>query len=217
MTRDRLIQTALLASVGLNLFLVGTIVPRWFHHMPPGGHPMQGPDMPGPGPEGFDKMGDRGPGGPGGPGGPADVFRRALDKLPEADATILKAHFGENFETLAEKGKEMRKRVDRIRELIRAEPFDAAALRTAFEAAASDRATFETEQMEAFLTVLGKLSPEARKLLAELPPPRLMVGNDGPGPMPHDGQRPDKGPPGGIPMDRDRGPMELPPPPPDGK
>lgn len=191
MNRDRLIQTALLASVGLNLFLLGTMVPRWLGPKPPPGNKivMMGPD---------------------GPGGPLFAMHRMMDDLPEADAKILREHFGSDMEKLAEKAKTFRDRIDRLRDLMRAEPFDAAALRTELESAAADRLTMEKAQTDRIIEVLGKLSPEGRRRLADMRPPRMMInerrmhGGHGEMDMPP--------PPGGIPLDPDRAPMAAPPP-----
>lgn len=199
MNRDRLIKTALLASVGLNLFLAGTIVPRWLSPKPPHDRPMAGP-------EAF---------GPGGGGGAFFAMRRMIDDLPPADAAILNEHFGSDVEKLKEMGKSLRDRIDRLRALVKADPFDPAALRTEMEKAMADRDAFERSQMESVIEALGKLSPEGRKKLAEMPPPRMLGERHGIGPGGPGGP-----PPGGIPMDPDRGPMNIPsdgpPPPPPG-
>jgi uncharacterized membrane protein len=193
MNRDRLIQTALLASVGLNLFLLGTMVPRWLGPKPPHG----------------DKIVMMGPDGPGGPGGPLFAMHRMMDDLPEADAKILKEHFGSDMEKLMEKAKSFRGRIDRLRDLMRADPFDAAALRAELDSVAADRLTMEKAQTDRIIEVLGKLSPEGRRRLADMRPPRLMINerrmHGGPDMPP---------PPGGIPLDPDRAPMAAPPPPP---
>lgn len=191
MNRDRLIQTALLASVGLNLFLLGTMVPRWLGPKPPFG----------------DKVVMMGLEGPGGPGGALFAMHRMMDDLPEADAKILKEHFGSDMEKLAEKAKTFRDRIDRLRDLMRAEPFDAAALRAELDKAAADRLGMEKGQTDRIIEVLGKLSPEARRRLAEMRPPRMI----------HNGGRMHGGPdmpppPGGILLDPDRAPMAAPPP-----
>lgn len=195
MNRDRLIQTALLASVGLNLFLVGTMVPRWLGPKPPHG----------------DKMMMVGPEGPGGLGGPFFAMRRMIDDLPEADAKILKDHFGSDMERFADKAKSFRDRIDRLRDLMRADPFDAAALRAELESTAAERQGMEQAQTDAIVEVLGKLSPEGRRRLAEIRAPRMMIDErrmDRPPPPP---------PPGGIPLDPGRAPMAAPPPPPPGE
>ncbi|MFY8095235.1 MAG: periplasmic heavy metal sensor [Niveispirillum sp.] len=200
MNRQRLIQTALLASVGLNLFLVGTMVPRWLGPKPPHGERMVmiGPD---------------GPGGPGGFGGPLFAMRRMVDDLPEADAKILRDHFGSDMDLFAEKAKSFRYRIDRLRDLMRADPFDPVALRTELENAAAERQSMEKAQTDSIIEVLGKLSPEGRRRLAEMRPPRILInerhlqgGPDLPPP-----------PPGGIPLDPDRAPLAAPPPPPPGE
>lgn len=194
MTRDRLIQTALLASVGLNLFLLGTMVPRWL----------------GPKPPFADKMVMMGPDGPGGPGGPLFAMHRMMDDLPEADAKILKEHFGSDMEKMMEKAKSFRDRIDRLRDLMRADPFDSVALRTELESAAADRQTMEKAQTDRIIEVLGKLSPEGRRRLAEMRPPRMMINER----RMHGGPDIRPPPPGGIPLDPDRAPMAAPPPPP---
>lgn len=195
MNRDRLIQTALLASVGLNLFLLGTMVPRWLGPKPPFG----------------DKMVMMGPDGPGGPGGPLFAMHRMMDDLPEADAKILKEHFGSDMEKMMDKAKLFRDRIDRLRDLMRADPFDPVALRTELESTAADRQTMEKAQTDRIIEVLGKLSPEGRRRLAEMRPPRMMINER----RMHGGPEMRPPPPGGIPLDPDRAPMAAPPPPPE--
>lgn len=199
MNRQRLLQTALLASVGLNLFLVGTLVPRWLGPKPPHGERMG-------------MMGPEGLGGPGGAGGPLFAMRRMLDDLPDADAKILKDHFGSDMEKFTDKAKSFRDRIDRLRDLMRADPFDPVALRAELESAAAERQSMEKAQTDSIIDVLGKLSPEGRRRLAEMRPPRMMVNDrrmHGGLDMPP--------PPGGIPLDPDRAPMAAPPPPPPGE
>lgn len=196
MNRQRLFQTALLASVGLNLFLVGTMVPRWLGPKPPHGERMG-------------MMGPEGPGGPGGFGGPLFAMRRMLNDLPEADAKILKDHFGSDMEKFNDKAKSFRDRIDRLRDLMRADPFNPVALRVELESAAAERQSMEKAQTDSIIDLLGKLSPEGRRRLAEMRPPRMMIDER----HPHGG--PDlPPPPGGIPLDPDRAPMAAPPPPP---
>lgn len=189
MNRNRLIQTALLASVGLNLFLLGTQVPRWLAPAPP--HPphmmVDGPD----GPPGF--------------GGPMIVLRRKMDDLPPADAAILRDHFEGDMEKFVERAKMFRDRIDRLRDLMQADPFDAAALRTELEKAAAERQALERGQTDTVIAVLEKLSPEGRRRLAEMRGPRLLM-NEGPG-----GRGPGMPPPGAIPFDPARAPMAAPP------
>jgi uncharacterized membrane protein len=196
MNRDRLITTALLASVGLNLFLVGTLVPRWLGPKPPQG----------------DKMIMAGPEGPGGvgPGGPFFAMRRMMDDLPEADARILKDHFGSDMQNFADKANSFRERIDRLRDLMRADPFDPVALRAALEDAAVERQGIEKAQTDSIIEVLGKLSPEGRRRLAEMRAPRIMMNER----RMHGGPDFPPPPPGGIPLDSGRAPLAAPPPPP---
>ncbi len=200
MTRQRLIQTALLASVGLNLFLVGTMVPRWLAPKPPHGERMG-------------MIGPEGPGGAGGFGGPLFAMRRMLDDLPEADAAILKDHFGTDMERFTDKAKSFRDRIDKLRDLMQADPFDPVALRTELESAAAERQAMEKAQTDSIIEVLGKLSPEGRRRLAEMRPARMMINER----RLHGGPDVPPPPPGGIPLDRERAPMAAPPPPPPGE
>ncbi|OYQ36496.1 hypothetical protein CHU95_04545 [Niveispirillum lacus] len=193
MNRDRLLQTALLASVGLNLFLLGTMVPRWL----------------GPKSTHGDKMVMMAPDGPGSPGGPLFAMHRMMDDLPEADAKILKEHFGSDMEKFMVKARSFRDRIDRLRDLVRAEPFDPVALRAELESAAAERQSLEKAQTDRIIDVLGKLSPEARRRLAEMRPPRLLINERR---MHSDPDLPPP-PPGGIALDPDRAPMAAPPPP----
>lgn len=197
MTRDRFIQTALLASIGLNLFLLGTLVPGWLGH-----GRDKGPGFPGPiaqrmmMPPGGPDMGPLG--GPG--GGPFMIIRRLANELPPADAAILNEHFEAGTTRLTGQMESFRDHVDRARALLRADPFDADALRAELRDASAKRQSLDQDMMEAMIGLLSKLSPEGRRRLAEMRPMR--GGWGGPGmPMP-----------GGIPLDPAGGPVMAPPP-----
>lgn len=182
MTRARLLQTTLLASVGLNLFLLGVMVPGWLgHHGPP--PPMM----------------QQGPGGPSGPGpmGPIGaLLREAASRLPDADAALLREHLKERSGDLRAVAEDFENHVEKVRELMRAEPFDPDALAVALTAMAERRVTEDAKQMQSLVALLSRMSPEGRQVLADFrfQHPLMMKGDRT----------------GAIPYDRERGPMPPP-------
>lgn len=190
------LRAILLGSVGLNLFLLGTLVPGW----------LQGPP-------------DRPPhdrlvaGMPGGPDGPLGIVRRIADDLPPADAEILRGAFDPASDDFRRLMQGMRQELEQLRAIIGKEPFDEAALRTALTEATAARARFETTQQERLATAIARMSPEGRKRMAEWRGP-LRLPLRGPGGPDMLLLRDGTGGPGAIPLAPGDGP--LPPPPPKG-
>ncbi len=191
-----LTRALLLGSVGLNLFLLGTLVPGWLHRPP-----------------------ERPPhdrllvGGPGGPDGPLGIVRRIADDLPPADAEILRGAFDPASDDFRQLMQGMRQELEQLRSIIGREPFDEAALRKALAEATAARTRFETTQQERLATAIARMSPEGRKRMAEWKGP-IRMPLRGPGPGGPDMLMLRDGGPGAIPMAPGEGP--LPPPPPKG-
>ncbi|WP_114393184.1 periplasmic heavy metal sensor [Oleisolibacter albus] len=187
-------RLALLGSVGLNLFLIGTLVPGWLHPRPD--HPPVMAERLPPGME-----------------GPLSAVRRLAEELSPEDAAILRQAFSpdqEKFRTMIEA---IRTGIDSTREILKAEPFDEAAFRKALADVNAVRDRFEANQQEILATAVAQLSPEGRKRMAEwkIPVP------GGAGRMgPQGGRLLEGGGPGGIPFDHDRAPLSGPGPRPDG-
>lgn len=192
MSGPNLLRTALLGSVGLNLFLLGMLVPDWLGlNRPP-------------------------PGGPGGPGmiaamsGPARdmmLLRQSLNELPPADADILRDVLEKGGNRFRLAGLEVRGQFETMLELVKANPFDPPALQAAFEQLSAKRDAFDRARVAEVVEALAKMSPEGRRKLAESRFSRRLVEGGGAEGGPGDGMGPH---PGAIPFNRDR--MVNPPP-----
>lgn len=185
MSGQNLLRTALLGSVGLNLFLLGMLVPDWL------GHSRQ----PGPGPGG--------PGIIGAMSGPARdlmLLRQSLNDLPPADADILRDLLEKGGNRFRLAGPEVRGQFETMLELVKADPFDAPALLAAFEQLSAKRDALDRARVAEIVEALAKMSLEGRRKLAESRFSRRFVDGGGA-----------EGEPGAIPLNRDR--MVNPPPP----
>jgi uncharacterized membrane protein len=193
MSGQNLLRTALLGSVGLNLFLLGVLVPGWLGHnrLPAGMH--AGPGAMGPGPA-RDMM----------------LLRQAIDDLPPADAEILRNLLDKGQRQFSKVGDDVRDQFETMLELIKADPLDSKALLAEFDKLSATRDAFDRARVGEVVEALSKMSVEGRRKLAESRFSRRIV--DG-GPLGPEGGPPDEmGPrPGGIPFNRDR--MVNPPPP----
>lgn len=158
------LAVALLASVGGNVFLGGYLAGRGAFSGPPGLH--GGP--------------------PGPPMRPDEFFERLAERLPAADAAILRRFAAENRDAFERDDAQRRDFPRRLRAALTAEPFDAAA----FEKLLADHDA-AIQQAHAVLrqriaAAAASLSPEARRVLAESPLP---------GPPPPPGPPPGPPPP----------------------
>ncbi|WP_029012360.1 periplasmic heavy metal sensor [Niveispirillum irakense] len=189
MSNSRILQTVLLASVGLNLFLLGVMVPGWLGHR--GGPPPM--DRNGPG--GPVHGGMPGPG-PGPMGSAFMLFHQAAERLPPADAALLRDHLEKVPDQMRERIDQMGSHIEKVRQLMQADPFDADALTAALTEMADWRAAEDKEQMAGLSAIMAQMSPEGRRILAEIRMP----------PLRSEARR------GAIPFDRERGPMAGPPP-----
>ncbi len=197
MSGQNLLRTALLGSVGLNLFLLGMLVPDWLGHSRqpaagPGGPAITGA-MPGPA---RDLM----------------LFRQSLNDLPPADADILRDLLEKGGGRFRMAGPEVRGQFETMLDLMKADPFDAPALLAAFEQLSAKRDALDRARVAEVVEALAKMSPEGRHKLAESRFSRRLVEGGGAEGAPRDGMEPH---PGAIPMNRDH--MVNPPPPPPGE
>lgn len=143
------LAVALLASVGANVFLGGYLAGRGAFSGPPG--PYGGP--------------------PGPPMRPDVFFERLAERLPPADATILRRFAADNRDAFMRDDAQRRDFPQQLRAALTAEPFDPAA----FEALLADHdATVQRAHAllrQRLAAAAASLSPEARRLLAESPLP----------------------------------------------
>lgn len=144
------LAVALLASVGGNVFLGGYLAGRGAFFGPPGLHggPPPGPPM-----------------------RPDEFFERMAERLPAADAAILRRFATENRDAFMRDDARRRDFPQQLRAALTAEPFDSAA----FERLLADHDA-AVQQAHALLrqrlaTAAASLSPEARRVLAESPLP----------------------------------------------
>ena len=130
---------ALPLSLAVNVFLVAVIAVHVWHRPP-------------------------GPPGPPGPHHMADEIARFL---PTADADALRKAFASEPVLQQDPGPEMRKNMDHVRDVLRADPFDSAALDAALKAGRADRDAGEQAIERALLKAATAMSPEGRRKLAE--------------------------------------------------
>ncbi|MEI6556916.1 MAG: periplasmic heavy metal sensor [Rhodospirillaceae bacterium] len=103
---------------------------------------------------------------PHGPPGPGRMMEDIARSLPEADAAILRQRFAAEplLRTPFRDGRDM---MTPVREAMRAEPFDPAALEAAFGGLHQDRSRFDQALERALITAATAMSPEGRRRLAD--------------------------------------------------
>jgi len=113
------------------------------------------------------------------PAAPAPIDRTAAGRterlaatLPAADADKLRAEFATRREPIEAAQANYRRMQDRIRDVLRREPFDVEAMRAAMTETRAARNTFELTLQAMIATAASEMSPEGRKKLAEWPPDR---------------------------------------------
>jgi uncharacterized membrane protein len=104
-----------------------------------------------------------------------DVFvrmERIAQTLPAEDAAILRAQVEADRTTVANAQSTWQGDRDQIREALRQEPFDAAALRSTMARTRADRQTYDTVLQNLFAEASAKMSHQGRLALANWPPNR---------------------------------------------
>ncbi len=104
-----------------------------------------------------------------------DVFvrmERIAQTLPAGDAAILRAHVDAERATVANAQSTWQSDRDSIREVLRQEPFDAAALRSIMARTRADRQAYDQVLQNLFAEAASKMSHEGRLALANWPPNR---------------------------------------------
>ncbi|MBI5163593.1 MAG: periplasmic heavy metal sensor [Magnetospirillum sp.] len=132
------------ASFALNLFLAGMVASR-----------LLAPDFPPPPPPPPERM-----------------VAEIAATLPAADGAILRQVFAAHAAALEEGHRQRHRTPERVRAVLAADPFDAAALRAAF---AEGRAAFTAQDRAleaAIVDAAEKMSTDGRHRLAEWAPPR---------------------------------------------
>ena len=108
-----------------------------------------------------------------------DVFvrvERIADSLPASDAGILRAQIKIDRGTIESAQGKYRSAQDVIRTAMRAEPFDAEALRTAMANTRTARQAFDQTIQGVFAGAAAQMSQAGRQALADWPPGRKSAG-----------------------------------------
>jgi uncharacterized membrane protein len=107
-----------------------------------------------------------------------DVFvrmERIAQTLPADDAAILRAQVEANRTAVTNAQKAWQSDRDQIRETLRQETFDSAALRSVMARTRADRQTYDEVLQNLFADASSKMSHEGRLALANWPPNRKTV------------------------------------------
>lgn len=137
-------RTLLLGSLALNLFFIGIAVALAVRA---------------PSPPAWDR----------------DVFvrvERLAATLPAADADLLRGQIQSNRETIEDAQSKYRAAQDVIRQTLRREPFDAAAMRAAMTQTRAARQSFDQVIQGVFAVTAAQMSSSGRNALADWPPGR---------------------------------------------
>ncbi len=142
---------------------------------------------------------------PPGPPGPHHLADEIARFLPPGDADTLRTAFASEPVLQRDPGPAMRSNMARVREALRADPFDPAALAAALEEGHEDRDAGDRAVGRALLKAAIAMSPEGRRVLAEHGGAPHGPGGPG-GPPPHGPGGPPPGffgpPDGGPPPER---------------
>jgi uncharacterized membrane protein len=151
---DRTSRVILLISLALNLFFLGLISAGPIRHL---FHPHQRPVI-----EPRRSAAER--------------IDRLASTLPTEDADKLRAAFRTKDRTLESAHAAYRKAQESMRSTLRAEPFDASALRSAMTEVRAARQSLDAALQDVIATAATEMSPAGRSKLAEWTPPMHNAG-----------------------------------------
>ena len=97
--------------------------------------------------------------------------------LPPSDADILRGQIEANRQKIEQAQSSYRAAQDTIRETLRADPFDAEAMRAAMAKARTGRQTFDQTIQGVFATAASQMTSAGRHALADWPPGRKSASN----------------------------------------
>jgi uncharacterized membrane protein len=95
---------------------------------------------------------------------------RIAATLPQADAEIMRSLYRAQAATIEPRQEAYRRLQDRVRQTLRAQPFDADAMRAAMTEARSARRTFHQSVQDFMVATATAMSPAGRNKLADWPP-----------------------------------------------
>lgn len=136
----------LIVSLGLNLFLGGLMAGRWFsgpHHRPP-------------------MAAERGPSGE-----PNRILQRMAASVPPEHRGAFEAAVATHRDRIVQFASQSREAREQVREVLRKEPFDRAALDRAFENVRVHNMALQSEIQNAIADGAAALPPDARQRLAD--------------------------------------------------
>ncbi len=139
---------ALVASIGLNLFLGSWMLGRWF----------SGPHMP----RQVAMMGERGTDAPG-----RSTMQRMTASIPPEHRAAFEAVMVRHRDRISEAAAQAREARGQIRDAIVKEPFDRAALESAFGTLRTRNEALQSATQAAIAEAAASLPPDARKQLAD--------------------------------------------------
>ena len=147
---DRSSRWLLIGSLALNLFFIGTIVSLAARHYVLPAQPAAT---------------ER-------PRTAAARIERLAAPLPAADAEKLRAAFRARASAAEGARDALNKAYERAQDVLKAEPFDVAALRAALAEARGARPAYDQVMQEILIAGASAMSPEGRTRLADWPSPR---------------------------------------------
>jgi len=137
----------LIVSLGLNLFLGGLMVGRWFS-----GPPHRPPFV----------MNDRGPAGE-----PNRILQRMAAALPPDHRPAFETVIAKHRERVMQAAGQAREAREQVRKTLRQEPFDRAALDRAFESLRQSNTVLQQEVQNTIGDAAAMLPADARQRLAD--------------------------------------------------
>ena len=102
---------------------------------------------------------------------------RLAATLPPADADIVRSQINTNHAAVVAAQTKYQDARERIHDVLRREPFDAAALRAAMAETRAARQAFDQVIQGVFATAATQMSPAGRAALADWPPGRTTTSN----------------------------------------
>jgi uncharacterized membrane protein len=104
-------------------------------------------------------------------------IERLAATLPAADADLLRGQIAAQRPAIETAQTEYRAAQDDIRENLRREPFDGAAMRATMAKTRAARQNFDQTLQGAFATATAQMSPAGRRAVADWPPGRNSASN----------------------------------------